>query len=218
MLRCTTLLIVSVGVFAPTLAGATDLKSIDPEGDAPAPTTPADADASAPAATVKPITAPADDEPVVEQGLTFRNGFSISVGQETGSGPSAGLTGQLYGVDWRIGAQLNAALGLYVHSHISLGTAKIGATSGLTGNLATAVVGEYTLPVRLFVGGGVGYGVLNNPSGPLAEVRAGWYPFKKTSEGKARRLNLAVDARFYFAGPSIGTVTHIALSLGYDRF
>ena len=216
MLRCTTLLIASVVAFSPTIAGATDLKSIDPEGDSAPPATPATPDATAPTEAAKP--APAADAPVVEQGLTFRNGFSISVGQETGSGPSAGLSGQLYGVDWRIGAQLNAALGIYVHSHISLGTAKIGATSGMTGNLATAVVGEYTLPVRLFVGGGVGYGVLNNPSGPLAEVRAGWYPFKKTSEGKARRLNLAVDARFYFAGPAIGTVTHIALSLGYDRF
>jgi hypothetical protein len=31
-------------------------------------------------------------------------------------------------------------------------------------------------------------------------------------------LNLALDARFYFAGDAIGTVTQIALTLGYDRF
>lgn len=220
MLRCSTLLLAFVVLFAPTSAHATDLKSVDPEGDPPPadPANPADPSMPATPAEAKPPVVRDAQAPEASQGLTFRNGFSLSVGQETGSGPSAGLSGQLYGVDWRIGAQVNSALGLYVHSHLSLGTAKIGATSGYTGNLATAVVGEYTLPIRLFVGGGFGYGVLNNPSGPLAELRAGWYPFKKSSDGKARRLNLAVDARFYFAGPAIGTVTHLALSLGYDRF
>ena len=35
---------------------------------------------------------------------------------------------------------------------------------------------------------------------------------------RARRLNVAFDARWYFAGDNVGTVTHLALSLGYDRF
>ncbi len=151
-------------------------------------------------------------------GVTLRNGFSLSVGQETGSGPSSGLSGQLYGLDWRIGAKLSDAFAVYLNSHLSLGTAHIGGASGMTGNFATAVTGEYTLPQRIFVGGGAGYGVLNNPSGPLLGLRAGWYPFKSTGEGKSRRLNIAFDARFYFAGDAVGTVTHLALSLGYDRF
>lgn len=170
-----------------------------------------------PAMSPAPTSAPAP-APAPAAGPTLRNGFSLSVGEEFGSGPSEGLSGQLYGVDWRIGAQVNQAIGVYLHSHLSLGTAHIGAASGLTGNFATALVGEYTLPMRVFVGAGAGYGVLNNPSGPLAEARVGYYPFAKTSEGKARRLNVAFDARWYFAGDNVGTVTHLALSLGYDRF
>ena len=60
--------------------------------------------------------------------------------------------------------------------------------------------------------------MLNNPSGPLAQLRAGWYPFEQVSSGKVRRLNVAADARWYFAGDNIGTVTQIAFTIGYDRF
>ena len=160
-----------------------------------------------------------EPEPGSEMGL--RNGFSLSAGQESGTTASgADISGQLYGVDWRIGARINTALSVYLHSHLSFGTASVGGGSGATGNFATAVVGEYQLPSRVFFGGGVGYGVLNNPSGKLAQARVGYYPFEKTSGGKARRLNVALDARWYFvddAGTGI-TVTHIAVSLGYDRF
>lgn len=154
-------------------------------------------------------------------GVTLRNGFSLSAGQEFGeTAGGADISGQLYGVDWRIGAVITEAISLHLHSHLSLGTAGVGNNSGATGNFATAVVGEYTLPMRLFVGAGAGYGVLNNPSGPLAEFRVGYYPFEKSTSGKARRLNVAFDARWYFvddAGTGV-TVTHLALSLGYDRF
>jgi len=178
---------------------------------APAPMPPGPAPAAPPPPGAAPAAAP-------DGGLTLRNGFSLSIGEEFGSGPSSGLSGQLYGVDWRIGARVKDAIAVYLHSHLSLGTAKIGTASGLTGNFAAAVVGEYTLPMRIFVGGGGGYGVLNNPSGPLAQLRAGWYPFEHSSAGKARRLNVAFDARWYFAGDNVGTVSHLALSLGYDRF
>ena len=67
-------------------------------------------------------------------------------------------------------------------------------------------------------GGGGGYGVVNNPDGPLAQLRAGWYPFEQTSNTKVRRPNVALDGRWYFAGEQIGTVTHVALTVGYDRF
>jgi hypothetical protein len=164
---------------------------------------------------MEPAPAPS---PAPSSGASLRNGFSLSVGQELGSGPSEGLSGQLYGVDWRIGAKITDALAAYLHTHLSFGTVSFGGGSGVTGNFAAALIGEYTLPKRIFVGAGGGYGVLNNPSGPLAQARVGWYPFEKTSEGKARRLNVAFDARFYFPGEAIGTVSHYALSLGYDRF
>lgn len=176
---------------------------------------------SAPTATATTPSRPAPT-PLVEEsaGPKFRNGFSLSAGQEFGTAASgADISGQLYGVDWRIGARINKALSVYVDSHLSLGTASVGGASGLTGNFATAVVGEYEFPFRLFVAGGGGYGVLNNPNGPLAQARVGYYPFAHKT-GTARRLNVALDARWYFV-EDVGmgvTVSHVALSLGYDRF
>lgn len=175
-----------------------------------------EASAESTAPSPEPVAQPAPDGR-----MGFRNGFSLSAGQEFGTAAGgADISGQLYGLDWRIGSGLSKAISVYVHSHLSLGTASVGGASGLTGNFAAALVGEYMLPMRLFVGGGGGYGVLNNPSGPLAELRVGYYPFKSKSAGKSRRLNVALDARWYFvddAGTGV-TVTHIALSLGYDRF
>lgn len=150
--------------------------------------------------------------------VRLRNGFSFSAGQEYGSGPSSGLSGQLYGGDWRIGARITEHYAVYLHSHLSFGTAHIGAASGVTGNLAAAVLAERTLPARIFVAGGGGYGVLNNPHGPLGQLRLGWYPMKHAPDKVARRLNVAFDARWYFAGENIGTVTQLAVTLGYDRF
>jgi hypothetical protein len=152
---------------------------------------------------------------------TLRNGFSVSAGQEFGTSSLGNeLTGQLYGIDWRIGMQLSAALGVYLDSHLSFGSAQLNGGSGVTGNFASAVIGEYTLPMRLFFGGGAGYGVLNNPSGPLVQARVGFYPFEGPTQGKARRLNVALDTRLYFVSAGTETLTekHIALSLGYDRF
>ena len=151
-------------------------------------------------------------------GPHLRNGFSFSAGEEFGSGPSSGLSGTLLGGDWRIGAQINELYGVYVDSHLSFGTAHIGAASGVTGNLAIALMGERSLPGRTFIAAGGGYGVLNNPSGPLAQARIGWYPMAHDDGAVGRRLNIALDARWYFAGDQIGTVTQVALTLGYDRF
>jgi hypothetical protein len=149
-------------------------------------------------------------------GTHLRNGFSLSLGEEVGSGPSSGLSGQLYGVDWRIGAKLAGPYSVYADTHLSLGTAKIGAASGYTGNFAFAVLGERELPARTFIAAGGGYGVLNNPSGLLAQLRGGMN--LGGSESVMRRWNVALDARFYFAGEQIGTVSQISVTLGYDRF
>ncbi len=153
-----------------------------------------------------------DGDPVP---VKFRNGFSASISEEFGNG----FSGQLYGVDWRIGAQINRQLGIYLDSHLSFGTVHTpGGDGGVTGDYATAITGEYIFPTGLFVGAGVGYGVLNNPSGPLVLLRAGWYPFELNANETARHLNLAFDARFYFPGDPVGETTQLALSIGYDRF
>jgi hypothetical protein len=158
-----------------------------------------------------PAAAPAPE--VATSGL--RNGFSLSAGDEFG-GPHM-VSGMMFGVDWRIGYRISEPLSLYLHSHLSFGSIKDGAAQGATGTFAAAVVAEYLLPMGLFVGGGGGWGVLNNPNGPLAEARVGYYPMG-SSGPKARHLNIALDARFFFADQGYGTVNHIALSLGYDRF
>ncbi|HWO24250.1 MAG TPA: hypothetical protein VNO30_36150 [Kofleriaceae bacterium] len=187
--------------------------------DAPAPAEPAATDpnatGAAPAPAPTPAPAPAPAPAASTSGL--RNGFSLSAGQEFGGDRDISAT--LFGLDWRIGWRINEPIAVYLHSHLSFGSGKEGnGASGLTGNFAAALVGEYMLPMRLFVGAGAGYGVLNNPSGALVEARVGYYPLKTNSVGKARRLNIAFDYRAYFASDGYGMVNHVALSLGYDRF
>lgn len=178
----------------------------------------ADSAVPAPPATTSAAAPPASSASSADDGMSLRNGFSVSAGEEFGSGPSSGLNGQLFGADWRIGARINADYAVYLHSHLSFGTAHIGAASGVTGNFAAALLAERSLPARTFVAAGGGYGVLNNPNGPLAQARVGWYPMEQATDRVLRRLNVALDARWYFAGEAIGTVTQIALTIGYDRF
>lgn len=162
-------------------------------------------------------TDPATEPAAAPSTSGLRNGFSLSAGQEFGG--DRDISGTLFGFDWRIGWRVSEPISVYLHSHLSFGNAtEAGGASGLTGNFATAVVGEYKLPMRLFVAGGGGYGVLNNPSGALLEARVGYYPLQTSSAGKSRRLNVAIDYRAYFANQGYGMVNHIAFSIGYDRF
>lgn len=185
---------------------------------------PVDSNATPPAATPAPAPAAASapSQPATEaSGIGFRNGFSASLGEEFATVGSTSFSAALYGIDWRIGATINPAISVYLHSHLSFGKGDFsGGGSGYTGNFASAIVGEYQLPMRIFFAGGAGYGVLNNPSGPMVEVRAGYYPFAHAGSDTARRFNVAVDGRWYFvsSGGSSLTMTHIALSIGYDRF
>lgn len=182
-----------------------------PDPDTSPPSEPAAPDPNVTAAAPAPAPAPTPST----SGL--RNGFSLSAGQEFGG--DRDISGSMFGVDWRIGWRISEPLSVYLHSHLSFGSAKEGnGAAGATGTFAAAVVGEYSLPMRLFVGGGAGWGVLNNPNGPLAEARVGYYPLKTNAVGKARRLNVALDYRAYFANQGYGMVNHVALSLGYDRF
>lgn len=181
----------------------------------PEPSEPAPEPASAPAPEPAPASEPAPAPAPSTSGL--RNGFSLTAGQEFGGDRDISAT--LFGFDWRIGWRISAPISVYLHSHVSFGSGKEGnGASGLTGNFATAVVGEYLLPMRLFAGAGFGYGVLNNPSGALLEARVGYYPLKTSAVGKARRLNVSLDYRAYFANQGYGTVNHVSISLGYDRF
>lgn len=186
------------------------------DGDAPAAFVPPAAPPAASTTAAQPVAPSAD----VGDGLRLRHGISLSGGEEVGSGPSSGLSGSLYGLDWRIGVQINNLYAVYAQTHLSFGTAHIGGASGVTGDFAEALMAERTLADKFFVAAGGGYGVLNNPSGPLAQIRGGMYPMMTSSDTAARRkgLMIGVDARAYFAGAEVGTVTQIMLSVGYEKF
>ena len=200
--------------FVSSLSATTALADVAPT--MPATVSP---DAGTPSA-VAPMPAPMPTPTIGIKESGLRNGFSMSAGQEFGtSSIGNSISGQMYGFDWRIGARLAPEWSVYMQSHLSFGTVNVTGGSGATGNFAAALMGERDLPARTFVAVGGGYGVLNNPSGPLFAVRAGWYPMEHAS-GVARRLNLALDARFYFveAGGESLTMKQISVSLGYDRF
>jgi hypothetical protein len=165
------------------------------------------------------------EDPPTGGGIRIRNGFSANAGfykgTETIGATETDFSATLYGIDWRIGLKISPSLALYLDSHLSFGSVSAGSQDGLTGNFASAVIGEYTLPQRIFIGAGAGFGVLNNPSGPLVQVRAGWYPLAKSFDGPPiRRLNFAIDLRMYFADQNGARydVTQVSLSVGYDRF
>src|SRR5262245_13920526 len=90
-----------------TSTAAADGTTTDGAPVAPAPNTPV---------VVAPAPAPL---PAPDLGMHLRNGFSISAGQEFGSGPSSGFSGQLLGGDWRIGMRLNQDYSVYLDSHLS---------------------------------------------------------------------------------------------------
>jgi len=170
--------------------------------------TPSDAPpAGAPAVVV---VAPAD-------GFRLRHGIDATFGDEFGTGSLSGFSGALGGIDWRIGAQINNALAAYLDTHLSLGTAQMNGASGVTGNFAVAAMGEYTILDHFFVAGGGGYGVLNNPSGPMLQARGGWYPVVSKSRVGPRRRGLMIgfDVREYFVGAN---VTQLSLSVGYEKY
>lgn len=147
----------------------------------------------------------------------LRNGFSLSAGQEFGG--DRDISGTMFGVDWRIGWRFTREVSAYLDSHLSFGSAKEGnGASGFTGTFGSAVIGEYKLPMGLFVGAGGGYGVLNNPNGPMVQARIGYYPFETKVVGKKRHLNIALDYRGISANQGYGFVNHVAISIGYDRF
>ena len=107
---------------------------------------------------------------------------------------------------------------IYGQPHLSFGS--LGTTaggvpiSGATGTFLGTVLGEVTLIDRLFVG----YGILNNPSGPAIDLRTGGYPLmsKSTKQIGRKGLMLGVDFRSVFVSGATGTL--FMFCLGYDSF
>lgn len=147
-----------------------------------------------------------------KDGGRFRFGINGAGGFES-VGP---LSGPMFGLDLRLGYQINDLLAVYAQPHLSLGSIGSGAISGLTGTFVTTVMAEATLADRFFVGAGVGFGVLNNPSGFAFEARAGAYPLMSHADADRSGLMLGVDVKTVFTGAATGVV--VLGCLGYESF
>lgn len=173
------------------------------------------ADDSGPAAEPAPAAAPAESAPPSDantDGARFR--FGVSGGFGPLFIPLTGLPTQWYsGLDLRLGVQLNDLIGIYVQPQLG-GYWDLG--GGIAG--ASAVV-DFTFIDRIFVGAGLGYAVVNNPSGLELQLRAGGYPLMKKYDDRARRkgLSVALDFRIHFLDgldPSVAPT----VSVGYEAF
>jgi hypothetical protein len=154
----------------------------------------------------------------IHDGPRFRSGISLGGGVEKVSVVSGGM----FGFDGRLGLQWNDLLGFYVQPHLSFGSLSgdaggIGVTGG-TGTFSVAAMGEATFVDRFFVGAGFGYGVLNNPSGPMVQARAGGYLLTSRGEDGVRRkgLMVGVDFRSIFVDGATGVL--VLASLGYEKY
>lgn len=134
------------------------------------------------------------------------------------------LAAPMGGIDVAFGHQFDDTFGLSVPIHLSMGSFQglgtvAGLPAGLTGTLAATVVFDATFIDRVFVGGGGGVGILNNPTGPCLHLRAGGYPVMgRMDDGSGRRrgLSVAADLRMVFVQGF--TATYPALTVGYASF
>jgi hypothetical protein len=169
----------------------------------------------APAAAPAAAPAPAADEGD-KDGVRFRGGVSGGVGAEFVSSATAIMGG----VDGRMGVQINDMIGVYAQPHLSFGSfgSGVGGFAALTGTFTGTAVVDFTFLDQIFVGGGAGFGVFNNPTGPVVHLRAGGYPLMGHGENGIRRkgLMLGVDLRLGFITGA--TVVYPMGSIGYEAF
>lgn len=169
------------------------------------------------ASEASPVAPPAEITPA--DGPRFRFGIDFAGGFEKVDD----FTFWLVGANLRLGVQLNDMIGIYVMPHFSGGklTGGSGGIGESTGTFAATVGADVTLFDRLFFGGGFGYGILNNPSGPALSLRVGGYLVStRPNIAVARRKGLAMgmDFRAYFCGGAVGTGIQMMFTVGYESF
>jgi hypothetical protein len=151
--------------------------------------------------------------PTTPRGMRFRFGVSAGAGPLLSSLPTF-----IYGgADLRFGLQMNDLFGIYLQPQLGFyggGGGNFAAFGGLIGG---SVLGEVTFWDRLFVGGGLGYGILNNPSGLELHFRAGAYPaMSKSDTGRRKGLMLGVDFRVHLL--DVATFIAPTFCIGYESF
>lgn len=149
-----------------------------------------------------------------KDGFRFRGGVSATAGTMLISDYS----GFLGGVDAHLGVQVNDMIGVYAVPHLSFGPVSVGSVSTFIGVLSATAVADVTLIDQVFVGAGGGFGVVNNPSGPVLHFRAGGYPLVGDGKDGIRRkgLMLGGDVRMYFLSGI--TVMQVMGGVGYEAF
>jgi hypothetical protein len=202
-------------VAAPPRATPAIAPSTPPLGGGPA------TDAAMPAFAPPPSSSPppiyvAPREEVKEDRVRFRGGVSAGLGGLF----SSVITGFQAGFDGRIGVQVNDLLGFYVQPHLVFGPASAGSGAPTTviGVLSATGMVDLTLFDSFFLGAGGGFGVVNNPYGPVVQLRAGGYPLVGEGESGGRRkgLMLGVDVRIYILdGVNVVEATG---GIGYEAF
>lgn len=158
-----------------------------------------------------PAAAPAEGE---KDGVRFRGGVSAVAGGMFISDYS----GFLAGVDGHLGVQINNLIGVYTVPHLSFGPVTIGSISSAIGVFSATAVVDVTPIDQVFVGAGAGFGVVNNPSGPVVHARVGGYPLMGHGDNGIRRKGLMVgaDMRLYILDGA--TVMQVMGGLGYEAF
>jgi len=150
----------------------------------------------------------------------FRFGINAMVGPETISQDGASSSATMFGVDLRLGWQLNDMFAVYAQPHLSFGT--FGGLLGSTGTYVGTVMGEATFMDRFFVGAGLGYGVFNNPSGFAIEARAGGYPLMGfgAEGGRRKGLMVGVDFKNVFLSQNGVSANGMMITgtIGYEAF
>lgn len=205
--------------FAFCALGITNVAVAQEDAAPPAEPPAADPPAAEAEATAKAKAKPAPEPAAEEDGVRFRGGISGGGGAEVVLDCCIAGMG---GVDGRLGVQVMDLLGIYAQLHGSFGSfgeVAGNALFGLTGTVAATVLADFTFIDQIFVGAGAGYGVLNNPHGPVVHIRAGGYPYMDFGEDGIRRkgLMIGVDMRVFITTGDLVAIYPMA-QIGYEAF
>jgi hypothetical protein len=149
-------------------------------------------------------------------GVRFRGGISLGGGGYFLGGWTLGMVS----VDGRLGVQINNLIGVYAQPYFQLGSGTRGGLTAFTGVAGGALMVDFTLFDRFFLGAGGGGAILNNPAAGELHFRIGGYPVMGRGLNGIRRkgLMLGVDFRLYFVGENVGQIINVIGAIGYEAY
>lgn len=176
---------------------------------------------SASVAAPPPVAAPVEPARPTD-GVRFRGAIAAAGGAEFGGTGANSFAIGMGGLEGRVGVQISNLVGLYVAPYLAFGGGDIGGITAVTGTAGVSLLVDFTIADRFFIGVGGGYGVLNNPHGPVIHARLGGYPVMGVGEdGYSRNgLVLSLEARVFL--PSFGgeviPIGQMMGCIGYEVF